>query len=303
MPRVMLLSNPGRLSSCGRNIGVQHSRADVIVFVDGHCRISSRSLLSDVACVMQETGAECLCRPQPLTTPGTTWFQDVVAHARASFIGHGRESTIYATQCEGFIDPTTSGAVYRRSVFDLVGGYDERFDACEDLEFNYRVFRAEIPAYLSPRLAVAYQPRSSLSGLFRQAVRYGRGRFRFMRKHRAGATVAQLVPAAFVAGLALGAAASLASGFVRQAFPLALAAYATLVLAFSAGLAVRHGWRHLVVAPAVYLTIHLGFGVGFWAEAFERLTTEARRHEEKKVTNSELSHSPPRRQGTEKRKF
>jgi glycosyltransferase involved in cell wall biosynthesis len=267
-PRVLLLSNPGRLSSAGRNIGVQHSRGEVIVFVDGHCRISSRSLLSDAARVMRETGAECLCRPQPLTAPGNSWFQDVVAHARASVIGHGRESTIYAIQDEGFSDPTTSGAIYRRSVFDRVGGYDERFDACEDLEFNYRVFRAGIPAYLSPRLAVAYQPRSSLSGLFRQAVRYGRGRFRFMSKHRAGATMAQLVPAAFVAGLALGAVGSLVSTLVRESLLVALAAYVILLLGFSAKLGLRYGWRHFVASPMVYMAIHFGFGVGYWVEAW-----------------------------------
>jgi succinoglycan biosynthesis protein ExoA len=157
-PRVLLLSNLGRLSSSGRNVGVRHSRGELVLFVDGHCRIPNRSLFSDSVRIMQETGAECLCRPQPLTSPTNAWFQEVVAHARATLIGHGRDSTIYAIDREGFVDPTSSGAAYRRSVFERVGLYDERFDACEDVEFNHRVYRAGIPSYLSSRLAVVYQP-------------------------------------------------------------------------------------------------------------------------------------------------
>jgi GT2 family glycosyltransferase len=218
---------------------------------------------------MQETGAECLCRPQPLTLPGNTWFQDTVAYARATLIGHGRDSTIYATEVEGFVNPTSSGAGYRRSVFERVGLYDERFDACEDVEFNYRVYRAGIPSHLSPQLTVAYQPRSSLSGLFQQMLRYGRGRFRLMQKHKEAASLSQLVPAAFVAGLMLLGAASLASNLGRLSLLVVFLAYTALLLGFSAALGVRRGWRSFLVAPSVYLTIHLGFGVGYWAGAFQ----------------------------------
>jgi glycosyltransferase involved in cell wall biosynthesis len=275
-PPVRLFSNPGSLSSSGRNVGVRHSRGELVLFVDGHCRIPNRSLLSDSVRIMQETGALCLCRPQPLTLPGNTWFQDTVAYARATLIGHGRDSTIYATEVEGFINPTSSGAAYRRSVFERVGLYDERFDACEDVEFNHRVYQAGIPSYLSPRLTVAYQPRSSLSGLFRQMLRYGRGRFRLMQKHKEAASLSQLVPAAFVAGLMLLGAGSLASNLGRLLLWIVLLAYAALLLGFSAGLGVHRGWRSFLLAPFIYMTIHFGFGVGYWAGAFQAFREKLR---------------------------
>jgi len=270
-PLVKLFSNPGRLSSAGRNIGVRQCQGDFVLFVDGHCRIPSASLLRDTAQVLRDSEADCLCRPQPLTSPGNTWFQDAVAHARATLIGHGSDSTIYTTHLEGFVNPASSGAGYRRSVFTRVGLYDEQFDACEDVEFNHRVYRAGLRSYLSPRLAIAYQPRATLIGLFRQTVRYGKGRFRLMAKHRDAASISQLVPAAFVAGLLVLAAGSRFSGAARIVSITAVAAYAALVLAFSTVLAARHGWKDLLVAPFVYLTIHLGFGVGYWAGAFESL--------------------------------
>jgi hypothetical protein len=140
--------------------------------------------------------------------------------------------------------------------------------AGEDIELNYRVFRAGIRSYFSSRLAVLYRPRSSLRALFKQTLHYGCGRFLFMRKHPDAASFSQLVPAMFVAGLVLGGAGSLVSYLVRESLLVVLLAYTALLLGFSAKLGLHYGWRHFFVAPIVYLTIHLGFGIGFWAEAF-----------------------------------
>jgi succinoglycan biosynthesis protein ExoA len=294
--RVLWLPNPRQLSSAGRNVGVEASRGELILFIDGHCRIPSPTLFLDTARIMQATGADCLCRPQPLTSPENTWFQDVVAHARATLIGHGGDSTIYATDQEGYVNPTSAGAAYRRSVFDRVGMYDERFDACEDVDFNYRVFKAGLRSYLSSRCAISYRPRSSLGGLFKQVVRYGRGRVRFVRKHPDALTISQLVPAAFVAWLAGGALASCVSAFAAKVFLATLVPYAGLVLAFSGWLGLRHGWRYLVVAPAVYLAVHVGLGMGFWAEAgrcvLEWLRAKPKRPAARPVSGSGARHIP-----------
>ena len=56
---------------------------------------------------------------------------------------------------------------YRREVFEAVGTFDERFDACEDVEFNHRVDRAGLKCFFTPRVALRYHPRTSLAGLVR----------------------------------------------------------------------------------------------------------------------------------------
>ncbi len=293
-PRVALLANPRRLSSAGRNVGVRASRGEIIVFIDGHCRIASPKLLAETAHTLDRTNADCLCRPQPLTLSGNTFLQDVIAHARATALGHGRDSTIYDGGREGFVNPTSSGATYRRSVFDRVGMFDESFDACEDVELNYRVFKGGFRAYSSPALAVYYHPRASLRGLFKQLVRYGRGRFRFIRKHPDAVTISQFVPPGFLAWVVVSGLAAFSSIIVRQALVATMAIYAAVVLGFSAVLGMRHGWRHFIVAPAVYPTIHFGLGAGFWAELggtiLRTFTTETQRHGGKKsgVRSQEL---------------
>jgi succinoglycan biosynthesis protein ExoA len=294
-PRVILLSNSGRLSSAGRNVGIRASRGEIVCFIDGHCSIATPRLLLETARLFEETGADALSRPQPLNLEGNTLLQDVIAHARSTTLGHGSDSTIYAMDREGFVNPTSSGAVYLRSVFGRVGLYDERFDACEDVEFNYRLHQSGMRAYSSPAIAVYYRPRASLGGIFRQLVRYGRGRFRFVSKHSSAFSVSQLIPALFLAGLLVGGAFSFLSAPVRYLYGGILALYAAIVLFYSMALGSRFGWRHFFMAPIVYLTIHVALGVGFWAEAAQsfwgKLYSMGRRSS--KPSGSRQEHSAP----------
>ena len=97
-----------------------------------------------------------------------------------------------------------------------------------------------------------------------------------MQKHKEAASLSQLVPAAFVAGLMLLGAASLASSLGRLSLGVVLLAYTALLLGFSAALGVRRGWRSFLVAPIIYMTIHFGFGVGYWTGALQAFRDKLR---------------------------
>jgi succinoglycan biosynthesis protein ExoA len=219
-----------------------------------------------------------LSRPQPLHFPGNNAFQRMVASVRESKLGHGIDSTIYSIDNARLVDPTSSGAIYKKSVFDRIGYYDESFDACEDVEFNHRVKAAGMKAYIDPSLTVFYQPRASFASIFKQLQRYGKGRFRLIRKHASAFSIAQIVPPGLVIYLA-GFAASFA--FLPEpwqwaaAMPLVL--YLALVLGFSLSLVPRHGPKMLVYGPALYFTVHGALGWGFLTGLAEFLSGRAPR--------------------------
>jgi hypothetical protein len=217
-------------------------------------------LLENVARLLAQTDADALCRPQPLDWPHSNFLQKVIAAARASWLGHGRDSTIYATDAEGWVDPSSAGAIYRRRLFEQLGGFDENFDACEDVEFNYRIHQAGGKAYLSPRLTVFYAPRKTLSSLFRQMFRYGRGRMRLLRKHPSTFSFCQFVPAAFVLAASLGLVAPWTPLF--GVWLALMAAYAGIVMAESIRIATRAGMASLAALPLAFFTIHAGLGCG-----------------------------------------
>lgn len=262
------MQNPGRLSSCGRNAGVAAAKGDIIIFSDGHCHVPSRTLLRDAADLFARSGAGILCRPQPLDFPESTPFQRVVAAARASWLGHGRDSTIYSTEFEGWVDPSSAGAMYRRELFERFGGTDESFDACEDVEFNYRLHRAGIKAYISPKLTVYYEPRKSMTSLFRQMVRYGRGRVRLARKHHGSGSLSQLVPVLllllFVTWPVIFWTPLLWPWLWATAF------YLGIVLAESLHVAMDIGLAKFPTLAITYMAIHFGLGTGMAMEWLHR---------------------------------
>jgi len=272
--RVRLRDNPGKRSSAGRNVGFRAGKGTIFVVVDGHCYIPSDLWLKNVARAFMQTEVDCLGRPQPLDPPGINHFQQAVAFARASRIGHGASSLIYCDY-EGYASPVSNGAAYRREVFECVGYVDESFDACEDVEFNYRVEQAGLRAYTSPKFTVKYYPRDSFSGLCKQMIRYGVGRFRFMKKHPTTLSVSTLVPPLFAGGLGFCIVSLLVWAWRSQlsfawspaVFVIPYLFYIALVLGESIRIAKREDWRLMKQLPGVFFAIHFGLGFGFLAEA------------------------------------
>lgn len=269
--RVRYFHNPKQWSSAGRNIGAMHATGDIVTYVDGHTYIDNNQLLKNVAALMAEKNVSVLSRPQFLETPENDAFQQSVALARKSRLGHGTDSTIYTSE-DMFVDPSSSGASYKRDVFEQVGYFDERFDAAEDYEFNYRVAKAGYKAFTSLKLAVYYYPRKTLEQLFKQMTRYGMGRARLARKHSETLGPGTLVPPLFVVGLPFLMIAGLQNWFAWVLLILLYGLYGALVVASSAKIASEHGSEHLPRLLLIYPTIHAGLGWGFLKEMFTTVT-------------------------------
>src|SRR5262249_17470578 len=156
---------------------------------------------------------------------------------------------------------------YRRSVFETVGLFDEAFDACEDVELNHRVAQAGLRCYFTPRVAVHYFPRSRLTALFRQMMRYGAGRVRLLRKHPVTFPLPSFVPAAFLLGVLAGPLLAWFSTWLAVAYAGTLGVYALLVGLAGATTAARTAdLRVAAWLPLVFVTIHLGAGAGILRE-------------------------------------
>ncbi|MDJ0975205.1 MAG: glycosyltransferase [Planctomycetota bacterium] len=261
-PRIRVLTNPRRLSSAARAIGAEAARGRFIAYVDGHCRVPTKTLLADMVALFERTGAACLSRPQPLVAGHEGILARAISAARTSPFGHSTQTTIYDDD-ERQVDPTSAGAMYRREVFETVGNFDPAFDACEDVEFNWRVAHAGLDAWTSPALAVQYEPRRSLRALWKQMVRYGLGRARLHRKHRSAFTLESLVPAGFVLGLPVLAAAPFLPSPLSWIAAAPYALYLVLSLVASAFTAVRRGPVLFPFLPAAFFVIHAGLGVGY----------------------------------------
>ena len=105
--------------------------------------------------------------------------------------------------------------------------------------------------------------------LFRQLLRYGRGRVRLWRKHPDTFTLGLVPPTLLAAGLVVGLPLSFVSVWFAFAYIAAIAIYAAVLLTTSTVIAVRQrrfGLCYLL--PSVFFTIHFASGAGILRELF-----------------------------------
>jgi cellulose synthase/poly-beta-1,6-N-acetylglucosamine synthase-like glycosyltransferase len=267
--RIRVIDNPRKNGAAGRNVGIRAAVGDAVMFLSARCAVPSNELLAYTAELLETMPeAACFCQPRPLLAPAGTRTGEAIARVWSSWLGRRPE----LPELAGFVDVPMGATIYRRSVFEKIGFFDESFDACEDEDFNIRAWKGVLQGYCDPRLAVYDRPRSSVGAFWRQMIRYGRGTSRLMRKHPEQSQVTQIAPLAVLLALLLGSLA-------WNQLPWMLAAIVTLPLAMFPGamfvamaqLGTRFGLKTAWKAPGIFAAIYCGQGIGLFLEyAFPR---------------------------------
>ncbi|MDR7038594.1 succinoglycan biosynthesis protein ExoA [Methylobacterium sp. BE186] len=264
--RIRLLDNPRRIQSAGINAAVRAAdpNSEIIVRVDAHARYRP-SFVVDVVREMVRTGADSVV--VRLTTAGHTCFQKAIASVSNGVIGTGG-ARHRMDGGSGYVDHGHH-AGFRRTVFVDLGGYDERFAANEDAEFDFRLRSASGKIWLASDLEVTYFPRRSAVSLARQYFRYGWGRGQNFQKHRAGLKLRQIIPVGLVAYVGLLPLATLlAPPAVAALLLVPLGLYLALVTAAAAIAFRRERSRCSIGATVALPVMHLTWGAGFLARIF-----------------------------------
>jgi succinoglycan biosynthesis protein ExoA len=271
-PVVRVIDNPGRMTACGLNAAIQAARGDIIVRADAHSEYAPDYLLRCLE-VLQQTGADNVGGPAQTRAGG--YRQQAIAAAYHSPFSVGG-ARFHDTDYEGYVDTVTYGC-WPRKTFEKFGLFDEQLVRNQDDEHNLRITRGGGKVYQSPAIKSWYQPRGSLSELFRQYMQYGYWKVLVIQKHKLPASWRHLVPGMFLMALALlfagSVLCSLLSASTRlpaamsyllwMAFFLVLGTYVLVVLVASILTSVKTKWKLFAILPLVFGCYHFGYGLGF----------------------------------------
>jgi succinoglycan biosynthesis protein ExoA len=193
---------------------------------------------------MDSSGASCLQK-------AVAWISDTPAGSGGSAHRGARRS--------GFVDHGHHAA-FRMDRFRRVGGYDETFTHNEDAEFDCRQRALGAKIYLDADIRVAYHPRATLAGLWRQYFAYGRGRSRTVRRHPGSVRARQLAVPLHLAVCALAL-------FVAPWSRVLLwwpALYLIFLSATSISLSVRHSSACGLLSGPAAIAMHTAWALGFY---------------------------------------
>lgn len=258
---VRVVDNPKRFIPNGLNTALNHANGVYIARMDGHS-VPDPNYIALAEEDLEAGRGDNVGGVVDILPGNEGWLARAISIATGHPLGVGDALYRFATQA-GEVDTVAFG-VYRRELFDRIGGWDESLLINEDYELNTRIRQNGGKIWLNPSIRAAYFSRSTLGTLSRQYFQYGLWKWRMLKRYPGSLRWRQALPPVFVLGVILG---GLLSIFAKAAFLIwagVLGLYATIL--FLAGILQAIRLRRLSMCigfPLAVACMHISWGTGF----------------------------------------
>lgn len=251
---IKLLDNPKGSYPSGLNVGVRHSRGEIIIKIDGHVYVAKNFISKSVE-YLQKTDAVCV--GGPIKTIGQGFIGKTIALVLSSPFGVGGAKFRCFPFYEGYADTVPFGA-YQKKIFNQVGFYDENRFRTEDLDLHSRIRKKGGKFYLTSEIKSYYYSRATIKELIKQAFSNG---YEIITALHA-ISLRHIVPFVFIVSLLLFLSISLFIEIGKYLLLSTLLVYLSVAIFFSVLISVKKGIKYILILPIIFFVFHFSYGLG-----------------------------------------
>ncbi len=254
---ITLYDNPKKILSAGWNIGIKKSKGDYVVRIDAHAKAEKDFIEKSVETMLK---IDATCVGGKLNSVSIDGNDSVVAKVLSSPFGVGN-SSFRVSNMEGYVDTAVYG-LYKKSIFNEVGFFDETMARSQDLEFHGRVKKSGGTFYFNPLIKSTYYTRNTVKKMLKQAYGNGKWNMIMLKRGISGLSLRHLVPFAFVLFLFF----SIIGGFFYTPIWLLCAGIILLHLILGLIFAIKrtNSIVHILQMPFLFFSLHTAYGIGYF---------------------------------------
>ncbi len=192
---IEIIDNVKQKTPYAFNLGIKNSSSDFIMIMGARHIISKNYISYGISKLSENMFLGCI--GGAVINSYENEVSKVISKVMNSSFGVGVGNFRTNFEEEIYVD-TIGTPLYKRSIFNELGLFDERLTRNQDDEFNYRVRKAGYKIMSSNNIYVKYFVRASFSKLFKQYYQYGYWKVFVNKKHKTVTTIRQLIPFIFV---------------------------------------------------------------------------------------------------------
>lgn len=256
VPDLRVVNNPKHILASGWNIGIKEARGEYVIRPDAHAYVESNFISKNVETMLSVGDAACV--GGQMTTLSDTKTGEIIKEALSSPFGVGGSKFRYSKE-PGYVDTVAYG-LYKKSVFDEIGFFNEALVRTQDNDLHRRMRDAGMKFYLNPEIQSYYYSRDSYKKLVKQQFNNGKWTMINFLLRPGKMSIRHFIPLGFVLAVLI--------TFIGGLFyhPVWWMTLAGVLLHLICGLyfATKRTkqFSHVVILPFVFLLMHLSYGFG-----------------------------------------
>lgn len=256
--RIVVLDNTGRTLPCGWNVALRSIRGDAVLRVDAHTTFPPEFIERNVADLNK---GEYICGGKVISIPAEKNKWSITLNEAENSMFGGSFAAFRHAETAQYVS-TAAFAIYRKSVFDQVGEYNEQLARTEDNEMHYRMKQAGYKFYYDPKITSYRETRATLAKLLMQKYLNGYWIGRTMGVEPRCFSLYHFVPFSFVMAIIVTVILALAG--ITWPTKILWIAYtaANLLMTTMAVIGSKERNIDFIFLPVMFLLLHVWYGVG-----------------------------------------